>query len=176
MICNAANVKILGVGMVAFILLGFGVNQAERGPTANRTPATRPTTLPAHPKIWGPGVKDVMALVPKMKNQIKLDSEDPFLKNVRETYAAEAILHVATFEQACHIYRDGPEDMKQFLIFAIVVDQKDWIGLTKDELVALLGKPDMLSGAEWIYGDNSAGVLFFFKKNGRVEHFGYGNN
>jgi hypothetical protein len=136
---------------------------------------------------WGPGVTDIKALPSVLKNRLIEDSKDTQL-TWRPTHAAETVLHVATFEQACFLYRsctaDGVDegDFKHFLLFAIVGGggtPEEWQGLTKQQVIDLLGKPDDENGMIYTgYGsvsDGMSGIIFNFDSWGRLEYVSHAN-
>jgi hypothetical protein len=119
---------------------------------------------------WGPGATDASAVRQKVV-AILNGGLDPEFQKLR----ASAMFKVLTWQQAAYIYRTSPPSLRSFLLHPLVdgEDQR-FMGMTKAQVLAALGKPDDVWGAELVYtgeghvSDGMSGYLFRLGPDGRV--------
>ena len=122
---------------------------------------------------WGPGVRDVERVKVMLAKVVKNNYGE------RGVGEAEGIMSTLTWDQATYLCRTAPEDI-EYTVVMYVIDNSDCrlIGLTRKELIALLGPRCCQMEDQVVYGDccdSGSGFVFFFDESGHVETFSHAN-
>ena len=117
---------------------------------------------------WGPGVSNPDLLKSKLRRLMKDDRID----ELRTVYM------VMTWTQACYVYRTSP-DLREILKLDLIEGERSRFGdMTRQDTIALLGKPDDTPagehGTSLIYtgmgsaSDSTSGYIFEYDAHGKL--------
>lgn len=107
---------------------------------------------------WGPGVTDPDALHRKIEQLLVYrDAATGTYLSDRNTAIAAGMLSVLTWEQAAGIYRKATYNLKRLMCDALIGGQHErFKGMTRPEIIALLGEPDDRDPSDGPAGPNEA--------------------
>ena len=121
---------------------------------------------------FGPGVINPYTMVNKIEATLTHKPVESC------TERARTMFHTLTWYQAVTVYRASKPEVREILIFDLLFGQQDrFQGMSKKEIVALLGKPDAdgssdgFSDDEIVYtgagrvSDGMSGYIFKFNKD-----------
>jgi hypothetical protein len=141
--------------------------------------AGSPSAMTDHPD-WGAGVRDPSYV--RDKAALLLANEQLEHRHIE----ALAMMRAMTWQQACDVYRTATIEsgVKELMVMALVEGhERRFIGRNKQQIVALLGRPDAIWNGDddWYYtgtghvSDSSIAFELHFGSAGCVAHVIYPN-
>lgn len=134
--------------------------------------------------LWGPGVQDVEAARQKMLSLIRETNADDCEDWDRTEAEVAGIFYTMSWDQATYAYRTSGTDLRRVLVHLLVGQSGGRghfpAGMSKEDIINLLGKPDGDWGECLVYtgadsaSDSTSGYLFFLDENQRLTHVGCG--
>ena len=136
---------------------------------------------------WGPGVSDPAALHSKLEAVVAYADPDRGVYLEEQDVAhVVGMASVMTWEQAASVYRDASINLKRIMCHRLIPgDQTRYRGMTRRQVVELLGKPDgddtgehgtaLIYTGEGRASDSTSGIIFNFDEGGEFWYIGYAN-
>ena len=117
---------------------------------------------------WGPGVSNPDLLKPKLRRLMKANRIDEL----------RAVSSVMTWTQACYVYRTSPDLRVVLKLDLIEGERSRFDDMTRQDTIALLGKPDdnwagehgtsLIYTGEGSASDSTSGYIFQYDAQGKL--------
>jgi hypothetical protein len=149
------------------------------------------STAPQHPAdpdpYWGPGVVDVDELHQKLESIVGYaDRRQGVILNDEDAQRARGLASAMTWEQAAMVYRAASDTLKSVIHNELLMGQQQrFRGLTRGQVIALIGMPDgrdegehadeLIYTGEGDVSDSMSGILFDFGPDGLFRYYRYAN-